>query len=777
MADWEEVKRLAADFQRAQLSVAKQRLSERNVIELVSKLVNLKLIDVIYTLDGKEYLTHQELYKEITDELLVNGGRINLVDLQQLLNVDFSHIESKASEIIKHEKNRSLVLGQLIDISYLDKIAEEVNDKLQDQGHVTIPELTKLYDLPADFLSEHIHHRVGKIIHGHVDAYDRDVIFTESFITRMKAQIRGTFSAITRPTVIQSIMSRHSFQERLFYSLLEDLVNKGRLAGSISGGRQEKALYIPNIYTKSQNEWVDSFYKQNGYLEYDSLIRLGIADPKSYIKRRFKDEAMTYLGTCCIGAAIKDQVEASVEEADTNDTWIDIMPVLPSIFSMEDVKQILTECSKKYPHTAVCCDTIVTSDKFIQKWNEPFKDLVIKKAEMDVRNNPSLFSNEASKGSGKFSKIDEGGKEDRKDQRRKKAAGVSKSGGGTQGREVKTRSTKKKFKAQERDDSDDDVATNSMKEKQQACQFMSLEELENHLKEQTELEDCPDSFIAEIALQLHRPLTRQYQEAAKSVFLTQSGTGTARKKTHGELQEKISGLWTSCCLFEKGMKQFNEETSAQLVKHLLKTVCSDITNIVVSAVATEHMMSVQEDMQLTPEGRATIIVKLPDNMQQILSKLHTSLNGKSLEEFNNQLNIICSPEHLGVMLKKPDKKKERQLVFNQRQVLLEQLKSETDPAVALHLSSVILIHTYTQNIVHIPGKCVPLLIEFLKSHMEADKYDLLHNQQDLIMKMMKVQGNEEKKDEFSALESEANLQMDEIKKVVVMGKKSTVAET
>lgn len=49
---------------------------------------------------------------------------------------------------------------------------------------------------------------------------------------------------------------------------------------------------------------------------------------------------------------------------------------------MEDVKQILTECSKKYPHTAVCCDTIVTSDKFIQKWNEPFKDLVIKKAEM-----------------------------------------------------------------------------------------------------------------------------------------------------------------------------------------------------------------------------------------------------------------------------------------------------------------------------------------------------------------------------------------------------------
>lgn len=33
-------------------------------------------------------------------------------------------------------------------------LAEEVNDTLQEKGHVTIPELTKLYDLPADFLTK-----------------------------------------------------------------------------------------------------------------------------------------------------------------------------------------------------------------------------------------------------------------------------------------------------------------------------------------------------------------------------------------------------------------------------------------------------------------------------------------------------------------------------------------------------------------------------------------------------------------------------------------------
>ena len=42
------------------------------------------------------------------------AGRINLVELAQVLNVDFSHVESKVSEVVYKDKNLSLVLGQLI---------------------------------------------------------------------------------------------------------------------------------------------------------------------------------------------------------------------------------------------------------------------------------------------------------------------------------------------------------------------------------------------------------------------------------------------------------------------------------------------------------------------------------------------------------------------------------------------------------------------------------------------------------------------------------------
>ncbi len=49
-------------------------------------------------------------------------------------------------------------------------------------------------------------------------------------------------------------------------------------------------------------------------------------------------------------------------------------------------------------------------------------------------------------------------------------------------------------------------------------------------------------------------------------------TGQARKKTHGELQEKINGLWVNSKLFERGIKYF----SGVYLRHLLRTVTTPV---------------------------------------------------------------------------------------------------------------------------------------------------------------------------------------------------------
>jgi hypothetical protein len=44
-------------------------------VEIINKLLELKLLDVVFTTDGKEYVTPQQLSREILDELYIHGGK------------------------------------------------------------------------------------------------------------------------------------------------------------------------------------------------------------------------------------------------------------------------------------------------------------------------------------------------------------------------------------------------------------------------------------------------------------------------------------------------------------------------------------------------------------------------------------------------------------------------------------------------------------------------------------------------------------------------------
>lgn len=80
------------------------------------------------------------------------SGRINLVELSKILNVDLVQVTAKANEIERADSGCMLVLGQLIDRSYTKHLAEEINDRLSQQGQVSIADLTRHYDLPSEFL-------------------------------------------------------------------------------------------------------------------------------------------------------------------------------------------------------------------------------------------------------------------------------------------------------------------------------------------------------------------------------------------------------------------------------------------------------------------------------------------------------------------------------------------------------------------------------------------------------------------------------------------------
>lgn len=793
-ADWEEIRRLAADFQRAQFADTVQRLSERNCIEIISKLVQEKKLDVVHTLDGKEYITPAQISREIRDELYVHGGRVNIVDLQQSINVDLVHVENKANEIAKSDKGVQLVLGQLIDDSYLDRLAEEVNDKLQEAGLMSISELCKNYDLPGDLLSEELSKRLGKLIQGEMDQYNRGVIFTPAFVARHKARIRGLFSAITRPTPVSSMIGAFGFQEHLLYSVLEELVNTGRLKGSVVGGRQDKAVYIPDIYAKTQNTWVDSFLQQNGYLEFDALVRLGIPDPPTYIKKRFKSNKLLFLRAACVGQTLVDQVEASVEEAVNSSTWTDLQPMLPSCLSEEDVGILINQAMRNtnvQSSARILGGSVVVSEKFISNCLSLFDDAMQQKAQKEVKNNPVfLISEEDIK---QASMVTESSalskKEKREAERRKKAtegSGSVKSGGGGNAREIRIRKTKKKGRKEE--DSDEESGPPQQnRSKQTAAPFMAQEEIEAVLEER--VSDCPEEILSELAEHLVRPLNKAYQEVLRTVFMssTSSPSGANKKKSMKDLQEEITSLYNNIRLFEKGTKFFSDETQVHISKHILKTLCTDVTNILVNFLAADLMMSVENPSSITNEVRVKILNKLSEETKGPLMKLHNSLNGKTIEDFLT--NIESCAEVCGFMLKKGDKKKERQALFVHRQALTEQLKDSEDPALVLHLTSVLLFQASTGCMLHAPGRCVPQIIGTLIGRIPTDQQQLLSAYQTLVVKQLVSQSQSKKQEEAEDEEQKeqeeqeglsVHLQlknmMPQIKDLVLSQKKASVSE-
>ena len=763
MSDWDEIQRLAADLQRAQLSSSSQKLSERNCIEIVNKLVQTGLLDIIYTSDGKEYITPKQLQREISDEVYMSGGRIGIPELSNILTIDFSQIDAQANNLARSDSRLFIVLGQLISADYLDRIAEEINDRLQLEGTTSISILTKEYNLPADFILEQITSRLGSIIEGFQDESDPKVIITPGFLSRNRARIRGALMAITVPTPVATIVSKFGFDGRLFLNLAEQLIREGVVKGSISGGKQlSKATYIPSSYASAQSDWVDNFFIQNSYLEYDALVRMGISDPESYVKRKFED--LTFLSTCCIGQQILDQVEASIEETLATNSYVEILPLLPSILSEKDanllLQRILATSTKKRSSNVngiILAETVVTCQAFLDRLIEPFKANVTEKATKVVNNGEygKAIKEHATNNDSKFDySLSE--QVDKKEERRKKAAGGSK-GGGTQGREGKTKSTKKKGGGNKRGgrrdsfDSDDEEFsthakkgnTKSEKSSNSALMFMTVSEVEAALKNISVLQDACDELFEAIAIQIQPTLSKLYNETVSDIYRSSlTASLQKKKKSHVEFQEKTTALVDSIRLFEKGLSSFEDGSDkSALEKYLIKSLCTELVNGVFYQLVSDHDIHVDQSKELNHDQRVKLLGQLPKDISDHLVIINKALNSNKVEDFVHTLE-----DHLAdacdVLIRKIDKKKDRQTQFHHRQSLMDQIQTCQEPATIMLLVSLVIFQLQTGNMLHASGKFVPIIVKQISPQLDNTEKELLQNYQDLIMKQFSASTDE-----------------------------------
>uniref|UniRef100_A0A182JQL8 E3 UFM1-protein ligase 1 homolog n=1 Tax=Anopheles christyi TaxID=43041 RepID=A0A182JQL8_9DIPT len=752
MADWDEIKRLAADFQKAQLSTGLQRLSERNCIEIVRLLIEKGLIDVIYTNDGKEYLTQDHLQQEVKDELYVRGGRVNLIELAKVLNVDFGKIEYIAKRLVERDPDLHLLLGQLIDASYIQRVASEINQKLVQYGEINIGQLTSTYDLPTDFIINNIvMANLNKIIFAKRDPTNAHIFFTQSYIARNKAKIRGALAAITKPTMISVILHLTGVPARILSMTLSEML----ITVHSPGGQ-----YIPQVYQRMQSQWVKDYFKQNGHIMHDTVKKLGVWDVRSFVQSQLPDEKLVNLNNCFIGNRLIEQVKDAMDMCITSNSYLDISTILPPALSDENIEEILTHVlTPSIRKQTYVFGTVILTVNFMDDCVKGCQELVQEHAKRAVES--GNYQKYMAEKMMKHQDVDHGamdeGKVDKREERRKKAA-TGKGGGGAQGRETKTKSTKKHTRGNRGNvsDSDDDFEIQSNAGgkkggKEPHIELITAKEIAKVVEKSLEPEGL-EMLAKDVANHYFPILSKQALAKAHEMYeQSLQKSNQNRRQTHASIQEKLNTLYNDIRLYEKGLKLFAADVQGQLLKYLLKTFGTDMCNELCLYVASECNLNTNFNAPLTAEQRTKIANDSGAEYRAPLLSLCKSLTAsETVEDFLDKTEKMM--QACSMMLKKIDKKKDRNLILCHKHGLLEQLTNCDDSALIMHLAVLIIFTVSTQTMLHASGRHVSAILSFLQTVLTAEDSKVFNKYHDLVLKLLSTENSTSEEAKSSAAE-------------------------
>uniref|UniRef100_UPI00358E001B E3 UFM1-protein ligase 1 n=1 Tax=Myxine glutinosa TaxID=7769 RepID=UPI00358E001B len=788
MASWEEIQRLAADFQRVQLGSATHRLAERNCVELLALLTASGRIQLLHSVDGREVITPVALATEILDTLAAHGGRLELPELQQLLGVDLSHITTRVTELCRRRSDLQLVAGQLINDAYMDRLADEVWDRLSVAGRVSTSELCRTYSLPRDFIVKRLwSHLVDN--HGVQLTPDGEGFVTGAFAARQRAKARGVLSALTRSTVISNLVSRHNLDEDLFTSVMNELVMSSRLAGSISSSQRQLARYTPNVFSQCQAAWVDSCLRLNGYLDYEDLRKAGVADPEGFLHRRYLDPPLTPLISGCLGDVFWSRAETEIEESLRSGSWIDVLNVLPPSFTEQDTSLFLrhwmqhvaancgvkcsgakrgvqassctnpSDCSPSsitapLPSYLVILDRYIASQKFLAQCLEALRPSVIHLVKQTAMTGPAIVYSEndfraekqaSSQLPVSHSRTNEMGERlSKKDQRRKKAqegplsggkgsagGGGGGGGGGRGAREVRTRKAKRKLAPKVGEgvekDTEDDGNRSSVITNEEVIAIL--------LADIPGLDD-DEEFVAAVAAELARPLAHCYEDEMttfRATICRPAVPSSEDKEETIDVAEELTNAFTALRAFDQSASAFDDDIYSHISRHLLRTLGNEATALLFAAVGPGG----RGGQLLSTDARLGQLACLPKDLQGPLTLLNNAVGGKSVTEYLTSLDEAVRA--CGYRMHKIDHKREKLIWLRHEETLREQLSSCDSPPEALRLAVTLLAARVSKGPINVPPRAIPRLLADVVVGLGESERALLFRYRELVTQQLNAE--------------------------------------
>ncbi|KAH3758297.1 E3 UFM1-protein ligase 1 [Pelomyxa schiedti] len=707
----DEIEALREQLRLLQAQPASYVLTERNVVELVFKCSKLHMLpQLIFTLDGKEFMTPTRLYQEIEDELNARGGRADTLSFADFLHINQSDFDEQLPAFLKAKPTIVLVGSDLISKLYFDRMCEEVNQDLRVSGEVTIDELCKKFELSSDMFTQVLTERLGTVVHGTLDG---GVIYTQTLIDKHYAMARGLLRAATYPIDLRSITHKRKLNDSIFMSAVEELIKDHQADGIVESG-----VFTPHVYLKARSQYVNSFFTQNGFVEYKMAEKLGAG--RYFIENYLPKNSAVFLSTCCLRTSFVDCIETVLIDVITDKNWIDVAQYLPSVVTKADIKQLLekcpTVCDSAQPKVVILDSTVISLDLLKTIMASFEKDLYVKAA--------------AHAGTVKA-----------KPTKPKKKEAPTKKGRGADRR--------KKIEEEE-----------ELEEEPPGLQ-VSVEEITEFCKKF--IKDDPDGEVAEaVAIHLSDQVEEMYAKLVSALSVDKSAL---QKDLFSKLQEHLCNLLTDSTLGINVLSLLPAEEGSFTEKHILRTWCTDILNILVysqaidqgvpippsvpstappTLVTSPELVFLEKDAPaphtatplLTPQERGALMKQLSEDVAETLNTFLALIQKGKLRPFLDALPDVC--ETYQFHLRKIDKRLERERVLLWLHNLERWLKQESDCPTALHLSLELLNSRKHNAIVFTPPRCVPWLLGNIEHSVPAPVLQQLEEYHSYVGKFLRI---------------------------------------
>ncbi|KAK6108158.1 hypothetical protein QQG55_31030 [Brugia pahangi] len=678
-ATWADIQRLAADFQRLQLTESSKKLSENNCVELMSILINSKAIDILFTTDGKEYVTRSHLLNEVKNECIGREGRVSLYDLAHTLNVDYEYIESA--------------------VGYIDVLCKSLNERLMDDGIVSVSQLAKTWDLPAEIVNSLVLVEVGS----KVDAIrDGDALYTRSYLSAQRNILRAMLCGLTKVTPITRLQAELQLTNAMFWSLFDELDTMKEVPGKIVGTRTSNhCLYHPNIYTVLVKQYILKTFLQEGMLKLAVFKKLSVVEPKVYMKELLENTVhskLIYFPSAIMSIKLWEEIEAAVKEEMNSKSVVDVRLHIPEIVqSKTDIEHAVSSLIKNNEDWLFVSGTSYLYNRQLHTYAMIALDNLINTRAEEIT---------STWGKQKPSKKSEKKQDEDWD--------IAKS--------KKTRGGKGK------------IVRQILSEESTSELLITLSE-EEIIKELKRTSDIPNELLEDITDHI-RTKAETLLKTRTELLLHNVWTTSVQdqKRAHAQLRETLSALYDNICIFEYGASTFEDTVADNLKIHLLRTLCTCFANNVLSYISRKQNIDT-----LNAKARSETIANIESmESRMAVEKLFVALSKKDLEAFHDAVFGVCSSAVCALNLKVPDKKQRVELIKTYENQLVSQLRECTDAPSGLLLTLLILLARNEKIAVHASGKFVSHLIAKVEKHPETsvELAELLTSSQKMIISSM-----------------------------------------